>query len=149
MSPAVPSSMFVLETDRLRLRHLSPEGDAAFMLRLLNDASFIRNIGDRGVRSEEDATRYLADGPAASYARPGPAIEGPAKTDPARAVPSRADLGPTTPAPAVLARTVLARTVLARTVLAPTSRVRKVPVPSVRDRRVRAERVHDPCPRRP
>jgi RimJ/RimL family protein N-acetyltransferase len=63
--------MFVLETDRLRLRHLSPEGDAAFMLRLLNDASFIRNIGDRGVRSEEDATRYVADGPAASYARHG------------------------------------------------------------------------------
>jgi RimJ/RimL family protein N-acetyltransferase len=63
--------MFVLDTDRLRLRHLSPVTDAAFMLRLLNDASFIRFIGDRSVRTEADASRYVADGPAASYARHG------------------------------------------------------------------------------
>lgn len=71
MSSAGESSNPVLETDRLRLRHLSPATDAAFMLRLLNDASFIRNIGDRGVRTEADASRYVADGPAASYARHG------------------------------------------------------------------------------
>lgn len=62
--------MLVIETDRLRLRHLAAE-DAAFMLELLNDPAFIRNIGDRGVRSEPDALRYLLDGPVASYARHG------------------------------------------------------------------------------
>jgi len=71
VSLAVTLAPHMLETDRLRLRHLSPVADAAFMLRLLNDPSFIRNIGDRGVRSEADASRYVADGPAASYARHG------------------------------------------------------------------------------
>ncbi len=49
--------MIVLETTRLRLRHLGAS-DAPFMLRLLNDPAFIRNIGDRGVRTEGDALRY-------------------------------------------------------------------------------------------
>ena len=62
--------MRVLETDRLSLRHLEA-ADAAFMLQLLNDPSFIRNIGDRGVRSEEQALRYTREGPVASYARHG------------------------------------------------------------------------------
>jgi RimJ/RimL family protein N-acetyltransferase len=62
--------MYVIETARLRLRRLG-DGDAAFMLELLNDPAFIRNIGDRGVRSEADAIRYLRDGPLASYARHG------------------------------------------------------------------------------
>jgi RimJ/RimL family protein N-acetyltransferase len=60
----------VLETDRLSLRHLTVD-DAAFMLELLNDPSFIRNIGDRGVRTEEQARRYVLDGPVDSYARHG------------------------------------------------------------------------------
>jgi RimJ/RimL family protein N-acetyltransferase len=47
------------------------EADAAFMLALLNEPSFIRNIGDREVRTEEAARRYIADGPLASYARHG------------------------------------------------------------------------------
>jgi RimJ/RimL family protein N-acetyltransferase len=62
--------MRVLETARLSLRHLTT-GDAAFMLELLNDPAFIRNIGDRGVRSEADARQYLLSGPVASYARHG------------------------------------------------------------------------------
>lgn len=62
--------MYVIETARLRLRRLA-DGDAAFMLELLNDPAFIRNIGDRGVRSECDAVRYLRDGPISSYARYG------------------------------------------------------------------------------
>jgi RimJ/RimL family protein N-acetyltransferase len=62
--------MYVIDTARLRLRRLGDE-DAAFMLELLNDPAFIRNIGDRGVRSEADAIRYLRDGPIASYARHG------------------------------------------------------------------------------
>ena len=58
-----------LETDRLRLRELSASSaeDAAFILRLLNEPSFIRNIGDRGVRSLDDAHDYVAKGPVSSY----------------------------------------------------------------------------------
>jgi RimJ/RimL family protein N-acetyltransferase len=58
----------VLETERLALRRLSPD-DAEFILELLNQPSFIRNIGDRGVRTNEDAVRYIQNGPVASYER--------------------------------------------------------------------------------
>jgi RimJ/RimL family protein N-acetyltransferase len=51
----------VIETERLRLFPLSPESDAdaAFMLRLLNEPTFIRNINDRGVRTLEAAASFL------------------------------------------------------------------------------------------
>jgi RimJ/RimL family protein N-acetyltransferase len=62
--------MIVCETRRLRLRHLSPT-DAPFILELLNEPDFIRNIGDRAVRTLDDARRYILDGPVASYARLG------------------------------------------------------------------------------
>lgn len=39
------------------------------MLSLLNDPSFIRNIGDRGVRTVDAAVQYIEAGPRASYAR--------------------------------------------------------------------------------
>jgi RimJ/RimL family protein N-acetyltransferase len=58
----------VLETERLVLRHLMA-GDAAFMLRLLNEPSWLRFIGDRGVRTLEEARAYIARGPGASYER--------------------------------------------------------------------------------
>lgn len=60
----------VAETERLRLRYLTLD-DAPFILELLNEPSFLENIGDRGVRSLEDAERYIRDGPMASYARHG------------------------------------------------------------------------------
>ena len=41
--------------------------DAAFILDLLNEPSFLRHIGDKGVRTRDDACRYIADGPLASY----------------------------------------------------------------------------------
>lgn len=59
-----------LTTARLRVRPLQFE-DAAFIVALLNDPAFIRNIGDREVRTEQDARSYLAAGPLASYARHG------------------------------------------------------------------------------
>jgi len=62
--------MTVTQTARLTLRRFAP-GDAAFILRLLNEPSFLRNIGDRGVRTLEDAETYLHDGPIASYERHG------------------------------------------------------------------------------
>lgn len=58
--------MRVLETERLDLRRLTP-GDAPFMLELLNDPSFLRNIGDRGVRDLEAARRYVMEGAVASH----------------------------------------------------------------------------------
>jgi ribosomal-protein-alanine N-acetyltransferase len=60
----------VIETERLTLRELS-ERDAAFILELLNDADFKRNIADRGVRTLEDARRYVEERFAASYRRHG------------------------------------------------------------------------------
>ena len=56
----------ILETDRLRLRKLLLD-DAEFVLRLLNEPSFIQNIGDRGVRTIDDARAYILKGPIASY----------------------------------------------------------------------------------
>lgn len=58
----------VLETDRLILRRLSVE-DAKFILELLNDPSFLRFIGDKKVRSLDDARSYILSGPIASYER--------------------------------------------------------------------------------
>ena len=62
--------MILLETDRLILRHASLD-DADFMLRLLNEPSFLRFIGDRGVRTLDDARRYIAERFVGSYERHG------------------------------------------------------------------------------
>lgn len=62
--------MTVLETERLILKQLSTD-DAEFILELLNEPSFIRNIGDRGVRTMEGANSYILNGPVASYAKNG------------------------------------------------------------------------------
>jgi RimJ/RimL family protein N-acetyltransferase len=59
-----------LETGRLTLRPFVL-GDARFVLGLLNEPSFLLHIGDKGVRTEDEARRYIADGPLASYARSG------------------------------------------------------------------------------
>ncbi len=56
----------ILETPRLRLRRLS-EDDAPFMLALLNDEAFLRFIGDRNVRTEDEARAYILNGAMASY----------------------------------------------------------------------------------
>jgi [ribosomal protein S5]-alanine N-acetyltransferase len=60
----------VIETERLILRYLSQD-DAEFMLELLNDPSFIQNIGDRKIRSLDGAKVYIKNGPVASYAQHG------------------------------------------------------------------------------
>ncbi|MFS8086663.1 MAG: GNAT family N-acetyltransferase [Acidobacteriota bacterium] len=60
----------ILETNRLRLRQLSVD-DADFILKLLNEPSFIQNIGDRQVRTNEDAQVYVLNGPVASYEKHG------------------------------------------------------------------------------
>ena len=60
----------VLETDRLNLRWLSTD-DAEFILALLNDPSFLRFIGDKGVRTLDDARNYILNGPVEMYTRLG------------------------------------------------------------------------------
>ena len=45
--------------------------DAPFILTLLNEPSFLRFIGDKKVRTVEDAEQYIQTGPAASYERHG------------------------------------------------------------------------------
>src|SRR6187549_3783400 len=62
--------MCVLETERLCLQHLTAD-DQAFILKLLNEPGFLQNIGDRGVRSLEDAVGYIEKGPRTSYAKNG------------------------------------------------------------------------------
>jgi RimJ/RimL family protein N-acetyltransferase len=60
----------VIETERLNLREVN-ESDAAFILELLNDPDFMRNVADRGVRTLEDARRYVAERFTAAYRRDG------------------------------------------------------------------------------
>jgi RimJ/RimL family protein N-acetyltransferase len=60
----------IVETDRLTLRHLERR-DAGFILELLNDPAWIKNIGNKGVRTRADAERYIEDGPRAMYAAHG------------------------------------------------------------------------------
>lgn len=59
-----------LLTPRLRIRPFTLE-DAPFILRLLNEPSFIANITDKGVRTLDQARDYLTTGPLASYAAHG------------------------------------------------------------------------------
>ena len=62
--------MKVLETERLILRWLTPD-DTPHILHLLNEPLFLRFVGDKNVRTLENAGEYLRHGPLASYARHG------------------------------------------------------------------------------
>ena len=57
---------YILETDRLGLRHVTVD-DAAFMLALLNDPGFLENIGDKEVRTLDAAREHISNGPIKSY----------------------------------------------------------------------------------
>ena len=58
----------ILETERLILRQMTVDDDE-FIFELVNEPAFIRNIGDKGVRTLEDARDYILTGPVASYAK--------------------------------------------------------------------------------
>ena len=62
--------MNVLETPHLVLRRFSLEDDA-FILELVNDPAWIEHIGDRNVRTLEDARAYLSKGALDMYERLG------------------------------------------------------------------------------
>ncbi|HET9950311.1 MAG TPA: GNAT family N-acetyltransferase [Candidatus Eisenbacteria bacterium] len=63
-------TMNVLETERLSLRRLTPD-DAPFMLELVTDPSWIEFIGDRGLKTVDDARAYIVDRYVADYERHG------------------------------------------------------------------------------
>jgi RimJ/RimL family protein N-acetyltransferase len=54
----------ILETARLRVRTATPD-DAEFFYALVNDPDFIEHIGDKGIRSHEEARAALLSGPVA------------------------------------------------------------------------------------
>ena len=57
---------YILETERLRLREFTLN-DAAFIIELLNSPGWLQFIGDRNVKTEEQARTYLENGPLNSY----------------------------------------------------------------------------------
>lgn len=59
--------MIILETQRLILREMV-ETDDAFVLDLLNQPSFIKNIGDRNVRNLEQSREFIETRYRKSYA---------------------------------------------------------------------------------
>ena len=62
----------LIYTERLTLRLLrDDDGDAAAMLELLNEPGFHRYIGDRGIRTLEQARECIRIGPMVSYERHG------------------------------------------------------------------------------
>ena len=60
--------MKVIETERLALRRLTID-DSEFILELLNDPDWLRFIGDRGVRTLDDARSYISKSLVAMYER--------------------------------------------------------------------------------
>lgn len=63
--------MQTLHTERLVIRPFTEQQDAAFIVELLNDADWLRFIGDKQVHTLADACRYLRDGPLAMIERRG------------------------------------------------------------------------------
>lgn len=62
--------MIVLQTERLKLRWLTAD-DAAFIVKLFNDPDWIRFIGDRNIKSEDQAWKWIEAKYIASYWRHG------------------------------------------------------------------------------
>src|SRR5215470_5135268 len=52
------AAVTIVETERLVIREIV-EDDAAFILELLNTPSFIKYIGDRGLRTVDDARCFI------------------------------------------------------------------------------------------
>jgi len=56
----------ILETGRLSLREFNTT-DAAFIIQLLNSEGWLKFIGDRHIKTLEQAENYLTNGPMKSY----------------------------------------------------------------------------------
>ena len=59
--------MIILETERLILREMDAVSDAEFILKLLNSPKFIEYIGDRGVRTVDEARGFIENRYRQSY----------------------------------------------------------------------------------
>ncbi len=57
---------YILETERLLLRQFDLN-DTAFIIQLLNSPGWLEYIGDRNVRTEDQAKNFLLNGPFKSY----------------------------------------------------------------------------------
>ena len=62
-----PGPMRNLNTERLNLRWLVP-GDESILLAVWNDPAFVRNGGDHGVRTTQEASEAMQKGPLKQYA---------------------------------------------------------------------------------
>jgi len=51
----------IVETKRLIFREINVE-DAEFVLRLVNEPSFVSNIGDKGLKNLHDTERFILEG---------------------------------------------------------------------------------------
>ena len=67
---APPRPVLRLQTARLWLRELAV-ADAPFLCGLMNEPAYLRHIGDRGVRTDDDARVYLRERYEASYRKHG------------------------------------------------------------------------------
>jgi len=65
---AATEGKHVLSTARLDLRWVRDD-DAEFIIELVNDPDWLRFIGDRGIRTAEDARAWMDTGPRPMYAR--------------------------------------------------------------------------------
>lgn len=63
----VKKMAIVLETERLILREFTL-ADTDFIIELVNTPGWIKYIGDRNIKTEEQAQQYLQNGPMKSYA---------------------------------------------------------------------------------
>ncbi|MEH6455875.1 MAG: GNAT family N-acetyltransferase [Cocleimonas sp.] len=66
----IDPALIILETERLFLRRLIRD-DAEFILRLLNEPSWLEYIGDKNVYSLNDAKKYIELAPMTMYDRYG------------------------------------------------------------------------------
>lgn len=57
---------YIIETERLRLREFTLH-DVDFIIELLNSAGWLQFIGDKNVKTVEQAKSYLENGPIKSY----------------------------------------------------------------------------------
>ncbi len=62
--------MNIIETPRVILTEQT-EDDASFIFELMNSPAWLKYIGDRNIRSVEDARTYIADGAIKSYKQSG------------------------------------------------------------------------------
>ncbi|HLY71540.1 MAG TPA: GNAT family N-acetyltransferase, partial [Puia sp.] len=57
---------YILDTKRLRLREFTTD-DTKFIIQLVNSPGWLEFIGDRNIRTTEQAKEYLENGPIKSY----------------------------------------------------------------------------------